>query len=646
MGGASSHQNSTQDSASDASTSLPSTSKSSNKLVKATSKLKLSFKRKPTARDRTRPFRDLIKSWPPEDLNLLLREFYADSRLLELQKKCDVTRKNTKKFTQIFADERESYGDLTVVFKKTSFKIHRKFLAQRCKNLEIPPENVEILELRAENFQQFREQEVRNFLTKYIYIKVFPSPKMDPRENLARLKAEFGCTKGLGDDVAAILRNDLKHGDLVITVIEDTIHDKKSALPPGEAYEIRCCSSVASCRSPLIRSLLCRKTTENCGGKERRISFDEHIFPRAFAALFVNFLYTDTLDWSCAPSSEVSVSSLSQAKAITCGKAPDVQLYRALQIMQVARFFGVDAMVHACEDVVVRHLTCDNVVHVLEWSRDNGSKYIATHAFRLLESQFSRIALSASLFELSAAEMRALTHSQFVQCTELELLDACIRWGEHALLKKLEEREPNVVADTCHSISRRGLKRAELGGDELREILKPLTDNIRKDYALPPFHQSLTEAYSRGILERAPLEHNLVVCKNTSEINPDVHWLRPDANSSGPRYYLPYHETLMKMMSRIDPDAFPEMSIISDESKLEFVNWYPEILSEEQFLRAKTAILEAVEKEDVRRFARAFHRNFAVQIITRRILIEMDISEECLDCHVAYSHFPPDILPI
>lgn len=53
----------------------------------------------------------------------------------------------------------------------------------------------------------------------------------------------------------------------------------------------------------------------------------------------------------------------------------------------------------------------------------------------------------------------------------------------------IQEREPNVIADTSHSISRRGVKRADLSGTELREILAPVTAHLRIDYVLPPFHQ-------------------------------------------------------------------------------------------------------------------------------------------------------------
>ncbi|CAD6193183.1 unnamed protein product [Caenorhabditis auriculariae] len=51
--------------------------------------------------------------------------------------------------------------------------------------------------------------------------------------------------------------------------------------------------------------------------------------------------------------------------------------------------------------------------------------------------------------------------------------------------------------------------------------------------------KSLTTAYNRGLLERAPLRDDLVVCSTTEEINPDLLWFRPAETSLGPRYFHP-----------------------------------------------------------------------------------------------------------
>ncbi|PIO60437.1 hypothetical protein TELCIR_18065 [Teladorsagia circumcincta] len=171
--------------------------------------------------------------------------------------------------------------------------------------------------------------------------------------------------------------------------------------------------------------------------------------------------------------------------------------------------------------------------------------------------------------------------------TEVDVLEAVIRWGEHELLRRMEEREPNVVADTSHSISRRGVKRGDLSGAELREILAPITAHLRIDYVLPPFHQSLNEAYSRGILDRAPLRDDLV-CPSTSEIIPDIHWFRPDQDAPGPRYYVPYYkmtkEHLRDARERDGIACIPHPLLVVDCAfQVVVTNLMPDLISEEAF---------------------------------------------------------------
>ena len=77
------------------------------------------------------------------------------------------------------------------------------------------------------------------------------------------------------------------------------------------------------------------------------------------------------------------------------------------------------------------------------------------------------------------------------QCSEVEILESLVCWGENELVKRMEEREPNLVANTTHSISRRGVRRSDLNDQELKLILSSLLPLVRTDYILPPFHQVL-----------------------------------------------------------------------------------------------------------------------------------------------------------
>lgn len=71
-----------------------------------------------------------------------------------------------------------------------------------------------------------------------------------------------------------------------------------------------------------------------------------------------------------------------------------------------------------------------------------------------------------------------------------------IRWGEHELVRRMEEREPNLVANTTHSISRKGVRRSDLNDTELKNILSRLLPLVRIDYIIPPFHQVFCAKFS------------------------------------------------------------------------------------------------------------------------------------------------------
>ncbi|GMR59160.1 hypothetical protein PMAYCL1PPCAC_29355 [Pristionchus mayeri] len=107
-------------------------------------------------------------------------------------------------------------------------------------------------------------------------------------------------------------------------------------------------------------------------------------------------------------------------------------------------------------------MSLSTVAPLLIWSMDGGSNWIARLAKATILKDFSRFLHSSDVFLLSLPVLEDLLRSQFVQATEVDILEGVLRWGEHELLKRLEATEPNVIADTMHSISRRGIKRWSL----------------------------------------------------------------------------------------------------------------------------------------------------------------------------------------
>ncbi|CAB3397521.1 unnamed protein product [Caenorhabditis bovis] len=465
------------------------------------------------------------------------------------------------------------------------------------------------------------------------------------------MRREFGCTKTLLDDCVEKLKKDLTKGNLTINIMSDTKENDGNE----NEYKISCDSFIVSARSDVFRSLIARKNDA------KALTFAEDIFPRSYAHVFIHFLYTDCLDLSLVPSSEITISSLSEAKAIVSGKSPDIQLHQSLHILQIAKFFKVDRLVQCCEDVVVKFLSVENCIAVYQWAKEGGSKYIEKNAKRLIESEFSRLAESSHILDLTSSQFVEVLESQFIQATELQILSACIAWGEVELLRKLEECEPNIVADTCHSISRRGLRESDMSNGNLRNIVGPLTNHVRKDFILPPFHQTLTDAYNRHVLDRAPLPVDLIVCPSTSEINPDLHWLRIPNRATGPRYYKPYHEVLQRHSSlQLCPveascsfSTSPALSCsVEDEaqisiiSRLVIANAYPDIIGQDDFENAKNRIISAIKEVEEQGMwkclPRSFHKRLALNLIKKRVLAEMDINEELVICYFRFQNIEED----
>lgn len=523
--------------------------------------------------------------------------------------------------------------DFELKIDGSSYRVHRRLLFARCATLaESIGEQISEMDLIFPQGKRFTAQEIRMFIH-YLYTNEWSG---EP-ELLNSLCGWLGCSQDLSSCLQRAEEMALKNGDLNIVLTAPVLASDEATKARVPDYSIRCDSSIVSARSAVFRGLL------NHVRGSGRIVLDETLLPRGFAPVVLHFLYTDELDFSMMSDTTISQSSLSEARAIVAGRSPHSPLHRAIQLIHIAKFFALEKLVQLCEDVIVSSLCQESCVSISTWACDGGSQYVARCAQSYLESEFSQIASTHCLFDISLESLIACVQSHFLQATEVDVLEAVIRWGEHELLRRMEEREPNVIADTSHSISRRGVKRADLSGTELREILAPVTAHLRIDYVLPPFHQSLNAAYSRGILDRAPLRGDLV-CPSTSEIIPDIHWFRPDQDAPGPRYYVPYYkmtkEHLRDAREREGVACIPHPLLAVDCAfKVVVTNLLPDLLSEEKFNEIRTKILSAIESADcqhhIRFFPRLFHRRMAVELIALRILREMEVDPDCVQVCLA-----------
>lgn len=165
----------------------------------------------------------------------------------------------------------------------------------------------------------------------------------------------------------------------------------------------------------------------------------------------------------------------------------------------------LDILSQGCEDVLVDGLCLDHLPQVLRWSElPHGSSWVRRQALHLLREEFSAVAQAPVLLELDKAHLVEILHSDFLQASELEVLQSVLRWGEHQLVRRMEDREPNVVSQTAHSVARKGIRRRDLNDVELRDILSELLPFVRVDHVLPPNCECLAQAIRRGLVSTPP----------------------------------------------------------------------------------------------------------------------------------------------
>ncbi|VBB29507.1 unnamed protein product, partial [Acanthocheilonema viteae] len=313
-----------------------------------------------------------------------------------------------------------------------------------------------------------------------------------------------------------------------------------------------------------------------------------------------------------------------------------------------------------CEDAIVAQMSIETVGSLWNWTCEpGGSAYVRRHCIAFLCSDFSRICSSHLLFELEEDLLKNCLLSDYVQCAEVKILEAVIRWGEHELMRRMEEREPNLIANTSHSISRKGIRRSELNDEELKSILANLLPLVRIDYILPPFHQSLNAAYKRGLLDRSPhvdLLGQRYPDSRSPDVNPDAHWFDhsvPRRHSAGPRLLLPYIIEVRKQLKRLcrngeNVSCTLQQETLADELQLFVNNLSPEIISENLKLKIERRVKELAGGDLLKKISCcgcSHHLELAIEQIRLRVLRELNMDDDCVEVSCICSASERNLLP-
>lgn len=81
------------------------------------------------------------------------------------------------------------------------------------------------------------------------------------------------------------------------------------------------------------------------------------------------------------------------------------------------------------------HSTCSR------WSsQPHGSAWVYRQAKHFLREEFSQISNSPVLHQLEKSHLIDVLQSDFLQASELEVLEAVLKWGEQQLVRRMEDR--------------------------------------------------------------------------------------------------------------------------------------------------------------------------------------------------------------
>lgn len=326
--------------------------------------------------------------------------------------------------------------------------------------------------------------------------------------------------------------------------------------------ELPCHKAILSARSPFFRGMIQRRLRsfeeQNDRAIPTRIVLDETVIPKRYARVLLHAIYLDSVDLS------LIIRSNSNGGAGS-------PLEEAMELYQIGRFLELDILSQGCEDLILEWLTLESLPMVLKWaSQPHGSSWVYRQACHYLREEFSAIAVSPILHQLEKSQLIDALQSNFLQASELEILSAVMRWGEQELIRRMEDREPNLLSHTAHSVTRKGIKKRDLSDIELREILSELLPHVRMDHVLPPNNETLHSAIRRGLVSTPP-SHMIGDDRENLRINA---WIRGGKNHGlfvRPRLFMPYFDEVKSLLE--DHNASQQIEI----QRLRRSRHYPDI---------------------------------------------------------------------
>ncbi|XP_017965969.1 BTB/POZ domain-containing protein 7 [Drosophila navojoa] len=525
-------------------------------------------RRSSKACDHARVLRDFVSEWTPLELAALCEEFEALAALRDLSVQAELARPPAATYKQDLAAlyDLNLCTDCDLVFRGSIFPVHRSILSSRCTYfrdllsgcpgfgaricLELPTSPIDV--------------KIFSILLRYLYTGDLCAHDPTVNINLLRqLGDDFGTPNPLEHDLRYLLETgDYADAALVFTAESGNDYLRQESTNSEYGFrpklELPCHKAILSARSPFFRNLIARRTRNIDEYVERsihvptRIVLDETVIPKRYARVLLHAIYLDTVDLALilrGAGTGCSTGSLGEVHALTnTGRVRPTTLEEAMELYQIGRFLELDILAQGCEDLILEWLSLDTLSMVLKWGcQPHGSAWVFRQACQYLREEFSAISSSPVLNQLDKSQLIHVLQSNFLQASELEVLQAVLKWGEQELIRRMEDREPNLLSHTAHSVARKGVRKRDLSDVELREILAELLPLVRMDHVLPPNSEVLCQAIRRGLVSTPP-SHMIGDDRENLRANA---WIRGGKNQGlfvRPRLFMPYFEEVKALL--------------------------------------------------------------------------------------------------
>ncbi|XP_065259706.1 BTB/POZ domain-containing protein 7 [Emys orbicularis] len=520
------------------------------------------IKRRKSSRsaDHAKQMRELLSGWDVRDVNALVEEYEGTSALKELSLQASLARPEARTLQKDMADlyEYKYCTDVDLIFQETCFPVHRAILAARCPFFKTllsssPEYGAEIImDINTAGI----DMPMFSALLHYLYTGEFgmEDSRFQNVDILVQLSEEFGTPNSLDVDMRGLF-DYMCYYDVVLSFSSNSeLVESFGGSPNCLDEELRAHKAIISSRSPFFRHLLQRRIqtgeeiTDRTLRTPTRIILDESIIPKKYAKVILNCMYTDVVDLSvlhCSP----SVGSLSEVQALVAGKLNMTRAEEAMELYHIALFLEFNMLAQGCEDIIAESISLDTLIAILKWSsQPYGSKWVHRQALHFLCEEFTQVMTSDVFYELSKDHLLTAIQSDYLQASEQDILKYLVKWGEHQLMKRIADREPNLLSGTAHSVNKRGVKRRDLDIEELREILSSLLPVVRTEHILPMNSEILSDAMKRGLISTPPSD-----MLPTAEGGKSNAWLRQ--KNAGiyvrPRLFSPYVEEAKSVLDEM-----------------------------------------------------------------------------------------------